>query len=206
MSPEGALVLASLPQLTKLIVCTASVFAKLAMRESSDGIVVVFASKEKTMDDLARVNEGFYVVVESIEKPGNLGALIRTADGAGCSGILCVGQSVEAFNPQVIRSSLGTVFSVPVVVTNQADALKFLREQRCSLYAAALSPQSQSLWKTSFVGRCALVLGSEAFGLSDFWLNVCDAHVAIPMCGVADSLNVSVAAAVFMYEYRRQYS
>jgi TrmH family RNA methyltransferase len=143
------------------------------------------------------------VVVEGVEKPGNLGAVLRTCDGAAVDALFVSDSKTDIFNPNVIRSSIGAVFSVPVVSGTNRQIGEYLREKK--IFILATSPQGkQSYWNTDFKGPVALVLGSEKEGLSDFWINEADVQVSIPMKGKADSLNVSTTAAILMYEVIRQ--
>lgn len=179
-------------------------FAKLAVRKDSDGVYGVFYQKEIHFKDLNLPENPLVLILDKVEKPGNLGAIIRAADGSGVSAVILVGDGPSPFSPQSIRASLGTVFSVPVVSTTHEEALKFCREKQIRVYGAALKDHSQSYTKFSYAGPTAFVLGSEAFGVGEFWLKACDHLIIIPMLGIADSLNVSVAGAILVYEALRQ--
>jgi TrmH family RNA methyltransferase len=142
-------------------------------------------------------------VIEGVEKPGNLGAVLRTADGAGLSALIVAEPGTDLLNPNVIRASLGTIFSVPVAVASTGEVLTWLRSRDISIIAARVQG-SVDYTKADYTRPTAIALGSEARGLSDAWAELADASVHIPMLGVADSLNVSATAAILFYEARRQ--
>jgi RNA methyltransferase, TrmH family len=182
-------------------------FAKVATREGSDGLLAVFALKSATFSDiLARAGKTpvFIVVVEDIEKPGNLGAVLRSADAAGVHGVVTLGKTVDTWNSNAIRSSLGGLFSVPVVNAGTKEFFDWCASQGVKLIGAALSEQSKSIYDSDFRGPVAILFGSEAFGLSPLAMSHMDEAAMIPMQGVCDSLNISVAAGIFMYEVLRQ--
>ncbi len=191
-------------------VCTSvsrTVFAKVATRDGSGGILTVFDQKKFSAADIlkrAGSEPIFAVVVENLEKPGNLGAILRTADGANVHGVIVLGASVDVWNPNVIRSSLGGVFSVPTVSLKHADFFEWCRHNKIKTVAAALSARSEPVFREDLTGSVAIMVGSEAHGLSDVVLGKSDRVCMIPMLGICDSLNVSVAAGVLMYETRRQ--
>lgn len=183
---------------------TPSVFAKLAMREGSDGLVAVLHQKSLELAELSLSAAPFVLAVEGVEKPGNLGAVLRAADGAGVDAVVVLDQTVDVYNPHVIRASLGTVFHVAVAVTSATEFHAFAAARGWSVYGAALSERTIDYGAADYGVACAVVLGSEAGGLSTFWLENATALVRIPMLGVADSLNVATAGAVIAYEARRQ--
>lgn len=147
----------------------------------------------------------FFVIVESVEKPGNLGAIVRTCDGAGVDGlIICDGQT-DIYNPNVIRASLGTIFSVKVAVSTNKETLDFLKSKNVTVCAAI--PQAKAVYtEEKFANAIAVVVGSEQNGLTKFWTQHADLKVKIPMRGSADSLNVSATTAILLYEIIRQKS
>ena len=172
-------------------------FERLAYGDRADGIVLVVEMPPTDLGSfLLHPGEAPLVVVtEAVEKPGNLGAILRSADGAGVDGLIAIG-GTDPFNPNVIRASVGTVFGVPIAVATRADALGWLRDHRVRLVAARVD--------AARLHTEAIVLGSEAEGLTDAWRTAEVEAVRLPMLGLADSLNVSVAAAVLLYEARRQ--
>lgn len=177
------------------------IFSRIAMRKDHDGLIAV--CKVRTFGAERIQNSNFMVVAEQVEKPGNLGALLRTADGAGVDCLVLVDSPIDCFAPQTIRSSLGAVFSVPVVQLTLKEAMHIFEESKVSLIAA--DPHAvDSLYDASLrVSPMAIVLGSEAFGLRDEWRESATL-VKIPMLGICDSLNVSVSGAILMYEALRQ--
>jgi TrmH family RNA methyltransferase len=144
------------------------------------------------------------LVLEAVEKPGNLGAILRTADAAPAHAVLVGDPRTDLYNPNVIRASLGGIFTVPTVAAPMSEVLAFLKEKGIRTFAAALADDAKSYTATTFTGPTALVLGTEADGLTPATRAACDETVIIPMRGVLDSLNVSVAAAVLTFEAVRQ--
>jgi RNA methyltransferase, TrmH family len=178
-------------------------FAKLAYGDRLDGIVSVAEVPPHRLTDLHLPPEPLIAVIEGIEKPGNLGAVLRTADGAGVSAVIVAEPGTDLLNPNVIRASLGTIFSVPVAVASTGEVLTWLRERSIRIIAARVQA-SVDYTHADYRGPTAIALGSEARGLSDAWAELADVSVRIPMLGVADSLNVSATAAVLFYEAMRQ--
>jgi TrmH family RNA methyltransferase len=178
-------------------------FAKLAYGDRLDGIVSVAETPLQRLADLSLPANPLIGVIEGVEKPGNLGAVLRTADGAGVSALIVAEPGTDLLNPNVIRASLGTIFSVPVAVASTGDVLTWLREHEIAIIAARVEG-SVDYATADYSGPTAIALGSEARGLSDAWAELADASVHIPMLGVADSLNVSATAAILFYEARRQ--
>jgi len=183
-------------------------FSKVATRESTDGVLGVFTHREFTFDDIlkrAGQNAPFVLVLENLEKPGNLGAILRTADGCGVHGVVILGKNIDLWNPNVIRSSLGGVFSVPTLYCpDQELFFAWCARNNIKLVAAVLSAVSAPIYDEKLSGPIAVALGSEAHGLSQTLLAKIDRPVIIPMQGICDSLNVSVAGGIFMYEVQRQ--
>jgi RNA methyltransferase, TrmH family len=179
------------------------VLEKLAYGERHEGIVVVIKTPFLSLKDLKLSKEPLVVVLESLEKPGNLGAVLRTCDGVGVEAVLVCDPKTDVYNPNVIRSSTGTIFSIPVVCATSLEISSFLKSKKIKI-CASTPAAVQSYTQTDFKGPWALVLGSETEGLSDFWLRQADLTVKIPMSGLADSLNVSISAAVILYEALRQ--
>lgn len=177
-------------------------FAKLAYGERADGVVLVAEAKSRTLADLSLADDALIAVVEGIEKPGNLGAILRTADGAGVDAVIVTDPRVDLFNPNVIRASVGAVFRKGVAMAT-ADETRTWLADRGTLMVATRPEATKSYASIDYTAACAIVLGSEADGLSSEWDAVATG-VSLPMLGVADSLNVSVAAAVLLYEARRQ--
>ncbi len=183
---------------------TRPVFEKLAYREGSDGVLAVLRTPARTLADLRLSSNPLVLVLEAVEKPGNLGAILRTADAAPVDAVLIGDARTDLFNPNVVRASIGCVFTVPLVAAPMADVLDFLKGNGVRTYAAALTPRAHSYTKCNFQGPTALVLGTEADGLTPSALAACDDTIIIPMMGRIDSLNVSVAGAVLAFEAVRQ--
>jgi TrmH family RNA methyltransferase len=192
------------PRPYEFLPVSAAVFAKLAVRERSDGVLAILRTPRRTLADLALPPNPLVLVLEAVEKPGNLGAILRTADAAPAHAVLVGDPRTDLYNPNVIRASLGGIFTVPTVAAPMADILAFLREKGIRTFAAALADDAKSYTATNFSGPTALVLGTEADGLTPATRQACDETVIIPMRGVLDSLNVSVAAAVLTFEAVRQ--
>lgn len=187
--------------------CSPNVYAKIAYRESTEGVVAVVEEKNLSVDDVGvRGRTGkapFILVVESVEKPGNLGALLRTSDACGVDAVFVCDPLTDLYNPNLIRASLGSFFTVPVVACTNEEAYIWLKRHDVNIYTAQLQ-DSDWYYDTDFKQGTAIVMGSEAKGLSPFWRNVANGHIKIPMLGEMDSLNVSVSAGVLLYEVVRQ--
>ncbi len=184
----------------------AEVFSRLAYRENKDGIIAIFKAEVPRLFSLNLPSNPLIIVLESVEKPGNLGAILRTADAAGCDALIVCDPRTDIFNPNVIRASLGTVFSVPIAVAEAKEAMQWLEKHHVKSFAAALVDEARSYTELDYTQGTAIVLGSEAEGLSSFWLRYCQQKIIIPMRGKVDSLNVSVAAGVIIFEAVRQRS
>jgi TrmH family RNA methyltransferase len=182
---------------------SSSVFGKLAYGERADGFVGVASPPETRLCDIALPDNPLVAVLEAIEKPGNLGAVVRSADAAGVSAVVVSDCQTDVFNPNVIRASLGTVFSMPVCPAATADVLPWLRSKGLRILAARVDGQSLHT-EIDLTDPAAIVLGSEATGLSGEWQASDITPIRLPMLGIADSLNVSAAAAVLFYEAQRQ--
>lgn len=179
-----------------------SVFDDIAVREQSDGVLAAFTLKSYKLSDLG-AKRNFILILDQIEKPGNLGAILRTAVGAGVDAIFLVGQSVDLYNPNVIRASLGAAFVIPVINLSMESAVEFCQDNQIQLVAA--SPHAKNnFFDGHYREPTAFVLGSEAHGLSDIWLQKCSSHVSIPLQPGIDSLNLSVAAGILCFELVRQ--
>jgi TrmH family RNA methyltransferase len=178
-------------------------FERLAFGDRADGIVLVVRPPEATLDALRLPADPLVVITEDVEKPGNLGAILRTADAAGVDAVIAAG-GTDLFNPNVIRASIGTVFTVPLAAATTPDeAREWAKRQRLRLVVARVDAE-RVYADANLGGRVAIVLGSEATGLSESWAGRGVEAVRLPMLGVADSLNVSVAGAVLLYEAWRQ--
>jgi TrmH family RNA methyltransferase len=187
----------------KLYELSKEAFAKVAYRERPDGLLAVAPQWKRSLDDLAFTKAPFLLVVEAIEKPGNLGTILRSADAAGCDAVIVCDPVTDLFNPNVVRASTGVLFSVPCFVEESAAVLTWLRSK--GIRTVATTPAATALYSASdLTGPLAIVMGSEQYGLSEFWLKNSDLPVRIPMAGQADSLNVAMAALITLFEAVRQ--
>ncbi len=179
------------------------VFAKVSYRDRPDGLLAVAPQWRRTLADLQLGPDPLLLVAEAIEKPGNLGTLLRGADAAGVGAVIVCDPVTDIFNPNVVRSSTGVLFSLPVVVAESAEVRVWLRA--CGIRAVATTPGAAALYSDSDLrGPLAVIMGSEQYGLSEFWLKESDQLVRIPMAGQADSLNVGMAAIITLFEAVRQ--
>ena len=180
-----------------------SVFAKLAFGERAEGILAVVRIPSTALADLALPDDPLIVVIEGVEKPGNVGAVLRSADGAGADAVVAASPRTDLFNPNAIRASAGTIFTVPTAAAATPDVLAWLRDSGVRIVAARVGA-GRPYTETGLTGPLAIVLGAEADGLTDAWTADGIEAVNLPMLGVADSLNVSISAAILLYEARRQ--
>jgi len=203
-TPEQADLLEQVrPMGAELIEVSAYVFHKIAYREGPDGWLATFPAVQAGLDDLHLGAHPFILVAESVEKPGNLGAMLRTADAAGVDAVIASDPLTDWGNPNIVRSSKGALFTVPVAAADHAQTIAWLRDQRIGIVAA--TPHAPLLYSQADVrGPVALAVGSEQHGLSRVWLDEADVRVRIPMFGRVNSLNVATAAALLMYEVVRQ--
>jgi len=177
-------------------------FERLAYGDRSDGVILVVRAPKVELADLPLAPEPLVVVSEDVEKPGNVGAILRSADAVGADAVIAVG-GTDLFNPNVIRASVGTVFTVPVAAASAGATLAWLRDRGIRVVTSLVDAKQLHV-EADLRGPLALVLGSESTGLSDAWRGADVESVRLPMAGIADSLNVSVAAAVLLYEAWRQ--
>lgn len=191
-----------------------NVFAQMSDTKTPQGIMAIVSMETHTVEDLIAGRTGkeepgkeaFIIVGENIQDPGNLGTIIRTAEGAGVTGVLLSQNCVDLYNPKTIRSTMGSVFRMPVVCeTEFLEALDYFKSQNIRLYAACLAG-TKDYAHCDYSGSCALLVGNESNGLTEEAINRCDTLVKIPMSGQVESLNAAIAAAVLMYEMRRQKS
>lgn len=185
---------------------TPTVFAKIAFGQRAEGIVAVAQMPQKSLERL-QINDKkrklLVAVLEGVEKPGNIGAVLRSADGGGVSAVIVVDGGSDLYNPNAIRASLGTIFTMPVCAAGSSETLAWIRKQKLAIHAARVDGSIEHT-AADFTGPTAIILGSESSGLSDAWNGEDIINVRLPMHGVADSLNVSAAAAVLFYEADRQ--
>ena len=183
-------------------------FAKCAYRERPDGLLAVAPQWKRSLSDLnvtGAAKVPLLLVVEAIEKPGNLGTILRSADAAGVDGVIVCDAVTDVFNPNVVRSSTGVLFSVPIVLADSATVHAWLVEN--GIRVVATTPDTPNVYtKIDLTGPLAIVMGSEQYGLSKFWLEKSNLLVRIPMAGQADSLNVAMATIITLFEAVRQRS
>ena len=182
------------------------VFEKMAYRDRPEGLLAIARQPEWTLDSLAVRNPGeneLYLVAVSIEKPGNLGTMLRCADACGAQGVIVCDRCTDLFNPNVVRASTGTLFTVPIAEGSSEEVMQWLKSRNVRVLST--SPDATSVYtEADLATSCALVLGSEQYGLDEYWLSQANELLQIPMEGRADSLNVAMATTVVMFEAMRQ--
>lgn len=188
---------------TEIITVSLAVFEKMSYRENPDGWLGVFPIPRVSLDDLKLSESPLIIVAESIEKPGNLGAILRTADAAHVDAVLVCDPRVDPYSPNVVRASRGTIFTVPVVETKSMQALGWLQQRGIHILAATPSAEAEYT-RQDLRAPLAVAVGTEDAGLSQLWMNQADVNVKIPMMGKVNSLNVSIATALIIYEAVRQ--
>lgn len=186
-----------------IIEISRQLYDKIAYRGGTEGIIAELHCKDMSLESLELKENPLVVVLESVEKPGNLGAVLRSADASGADAVIVCDPLTDLYNPNLIRSSIGAIFTVPVATATSEDAIRWLKERNIRIYTAQLQ-DSEWYYDTDMTGGTAIVMGTEATGLTDIWRKAADAHIKIPMLGRLDSLNVSVSAAILMFEAVRQ--
>ena len=188
---------------TRTILLPRSLFEKVAYRGGTERVIAEVKVKERRLEDLFLPENPLIIVLESVEKPGNIGAVLRSADAAGADGLIVCDPLTDLYNPNLIRASLGGIFTVPTVACTSVEAIAFLQERGIAILTAQLQ-DSTLYYDTPMTGGTALVMGTESTGLTPLWREVATAHIRIPMLGRLDSLNVSVSAAILLFEAVRQ--
>tara|TARA_B100000497_G_C7605798_1_gene363853 strand:+ start:135 stop:932 length:798 start_codon:yes stop_codon:yes gene_type:complete len=188
---------------TEIIQITSKVYNKIAYRGSTEGIVAIAESKLHILEDLKLGSNPLILVAEAPEKPGNIGALLRTADAAHVDAVIIANPRTDLYNSNVIRSSVGGLFTVSIAVATSEETIGFLNERSIPIYSAVLQ-ESMPYIDIDFGGASALVVGPESTGLSEIWRIAADKKIQIPMLGDLDSMNVSVAAGILLFEAKRQ--
>ena len=179
------------------------VYEKVAYRGSTEGVIAEVRTKSLQLVDLKLGNHPLIVVLESVEKPGNLGAILRSADASGVDAVVVCDPLTDLYNPNLIRSSVGAAFTVPCLACRSDECIAFLKQRGIKILTAQLQ-DSHLYYDTDMTCGTAIVMGTEHDGLTDLWRQAADAHIRIPMLGQIDSLNVSVSAAILMFEAVRQ--
>ena len=186
-----------------VFLCSKAAFVKMAYKERPDGLLMTGPHVAKRLADLNLPPNALVVVTESIEKPGNLGTILRSADAAKVAAVIVCDRTTDIHNPNVVRASTGTMFSVPIVEASSDEALAWLKER--GFTALAATPHAERLhFEVDLTGNIAIALGAEQYGLTAKWMDGAELRVRIPMLGLADSLNVSAAATILLYEAVRQ--
>ena len=189
----------------EVVEVSSRVYEKIAYRGSTEGMVAIVKTRQYALKDLEnRMEENpLYIVLESVEKPGNMGAILRSADAAGVDGVIICDPLTDLYNPNLVRASIGAAFTVPTVACTSEECIAWLKEKGIQILTAQL--QDSSLYYDTDMKRpTAIVMGTEATGLTTQWREAADRHIRIPMCGKLDSLNVSVSSAILMFEAVRQ--
>ena len=182
------------------------VYEKMAYRGSTEGIIAVVKCKDHTLGHLSPLtshHSPLIIVLERVEKPGNLGAILRSADAANVDAVIVCDPLTDLYNPNLIRASIGAIFTVPVAVCSSQECIDFLKERKIKILTAQLQ-DSYEYYDYDMCQATAIVMGTESTGLTQQWRDAADAHIRIPMLGRLDSLNVSVSAAILMFEAVRQ--
>ena len=187
-----------------IIEITKEVYQKLAHRETTEGVIAVAKTKELSLSSLKIDNNSpLILIAEAPEKPGNIGALLRTADAANVDAVIIANPKTDLYNPNIIRSSVGCVFTNQIATGNTSEIIQYLKDNNINIYCAALQA-SVDYHTQNFTKPTAIVVGTEATGLSDEWLQHSTQNIIIPMQGEIDSMNVSVAAGIVIFEAKRQ--
>ncbi|MEM7380416.1 MAG: RNA methyltransferase [Bacteroidota bacterium] len=187
-----------------LVEVSKEVYQRIAYREKTEGIVAIAESKSHKLQELRFENENpLILVAEAPEKPGNLGAMLRTADAANLDAVILAEPKGDIYNPNVVRSSVGCIFTVQIGMASSSEVINYLKEKKVKLYSAALSA-SIPYHEVDFTGPSAIAVGTESTGLTETWLQNADQNIIIPMQGEIDSMNVSVSAAIIIFEAKRQ--
>lgn len=190
---------------SKCFEVNSDIYQKVAYRGGTEGIIAEVKTRNLKLQDLKLSSSPLIMVLESVEKPGNLGAILRSADASGVDAVIVCDPLTDLFNPNLIRSSIGAIFTVPTVACSSSECIGFMKEHGIQILTAQL--QDSSLYYATDMRRpTAIIMGTEATGLTQQWREAADAHIRIPMLGRLDSLNVSVSAAILMFEAVRQRS
>lgn len=192
-----------MPQGVEVLPVAPDVYERIAYRGGTEGIVAVAEARQLSLADLHLSPSPLLVVLEGVEKPGNLGAVMRTADAAGADAVIVCDPLTDLYNPNLIRAAMGAAFTVPTVACSSEDCIAFLRRKGVSILTAQLQ-DSCLYYDTPMTGPTAIVMGTEHTGLTTRWRQAADRHIRIPMLGQLDSLNVSVSAAILLFEAVRQ--
>lgn len=199
----GTSAVEELAQSPQIIEVSQQIYDKLAYRGGTEGMIAEVKAKAHSLEQLKLKKNPVVMVLESVEKPGNLGAVLRSADAAGADAVIICDPLTDLYNPNLIRASIGAIFTVPVAACSSEEAIRFLKDRNFKILTAQLQ-DSHLYYDTDMTGPTAIVMGTESTGLSDLWRKAASAHIRIPMLGRLDSLNVSVSAAILLFEAIRQ--
>jgi RNA methyltransferase, TrmH family len=187
----------------ELIEITKEVYQKLAYRDTTEGILAVAKTKTLALYDLKLPENALILVMESIEKPGNIGAMLRTCDAANIDAVIIANPKTDLYNPNIVRSSVGCLFTNQIASDTTENVIQFLKDKKIAIFGATL--QNSNFYHTQdYTAASALVVGTEATGLTQVWRDNATQNIIIPMQGEIDSMNVSVAAAILLFEAKRQ--
>lgn len=186
-----------------IIYVTPAVYARIAAREGTEGVTAEMYCRPNRLEDITLRDNPLVAVLESVEKPGNIGAVLRSADAAGADAVIICDPLTDLYNPNLIRASVGAVFSMQVAVADSRDAIAWLKANGIRILTAQLQ-DSRPYYECDMTAGTAIVMGTESTGLTEIWRRAADSRIRIPMLGALDSLNVSVSAAVLMFEAVRQ--
>lgn len=192
---------------TKIYSCSSLVFKKISYRDRPDGLIAVAPQRRLSLDFLEKQitldQPSLWVIAEAIEKPGNLGTILRSSDAVGANGLIVCDRCTDLYNPNVVRASVGTLFTVPAIEAKGEETLQWLKNKGIAIVAA--TPHAlQEFTSVNLAQSVAIAVGTEQLGLSEHWMKQADIQVKIPMQGVADSLNVAMATTLLLYEAQRQ--
>lgn len=191
-------------QHSKIISVSKAVYQKIAYRETTEGVLALVESKPHDLNSLEFKNDNpLILVAESPEKPGNIGALLRTADAANLDAVIIADPKGDIYNPNIIRSSVGCIFTTKIAIGSSEEIIAFLKAKKINVYSASLKA-SVPYTQIDFTNSSAIVVGTESTGLTETWLSTSDQNIIIPMSGQIDSMNVSVSAAILIFEAKRQ--
>lgn len=187
----------------ELIEITKEVYQKLAYRDTTEGILAIAKTKTLSLNDLKLPDNALVLVMESIEKPGNIGAMLRTCDAANIDAVIIANPKTDLYNPNIVRSSVGCLFTNQIASDTTENVIQFLKDKKIAIFGATL--QNSNFYHTQdYTTASALVVGTEATGLTQAWRDNATQNIIIPMQGEIDSMNVSVASAILLFEAKRQ--
>lgn len=200
---EGELIARAEKQGAEIYETAPEALSRMAYRDRPEGLIALAVMRHKGLEEMPVLPNGLYLVAETIEKPGNLGSMLRSADAVGATGMIVCNRQTDVFNPNCIRASTGAIFSVPLAETSSEEAVEWFRKN--GILTLAASPHSKEVYTDVDMTRgIAIVVGAEQYGLTEYWMKNADIGGVIPMLGRMDSLNVATAATILLYEAARQ--